>query len=62
MDKTSKTCSANIESLRVLQAVYHNTNLIMTKCIVTPLSSAGLTQSNLSHITYDTAITVAEIE
>ena len=34
MNKISEIC---IVSLRVSQAVYHNTNCIVTKCIVTPL-------------------------
>ena len=37
MNEISETCIANIVSWRVSQAVYRNTNRIVTKCIVTPL-------------------------
>ena len=37
MNEISEICIANIVSWRVSQAVYRNSNRIMTKCIVTPL-------------------------
>ena len=37
MNKISEVCIAKIVLLRVSQAVYRNTNRIVTKCIVTPL-------------------------
>ena len=37
MNKISEICIANIVSWLVSQAVYRNTNRIVTKCIVTPL-------------------------
>ena len=38
MNKISEICIANIVSWRVSEAVYRNTNRIVTKCIVTPLA------------------------
>ena len=36
MNKIAELCTTNI-SWKVSQAVYHNTNCVMTECIVTPL-------------------------
>ena len=57
MNKMSEICIANIVSLRVSQAVYRNTNRVVTKCIVTPLVMPSNTATKISTIFRDRVIT-----